>query len=449
MDIKNKIFHGHVLNVLPQFPNDCIDVVVTSPPYYSARFYGKEDNTVWDVTDPNCEHEWIECSQSKVSHMPLNNKAVDDKSWMEGHTQSFCKKCGAFYGQLGQEPTPMLFIKHLADIFDDVKRVLKPTGILFLNMGDTYCGSAGGFADKTPNMKSRQSKFNGYFASSVIAPPAFTCVGKEEWLKAKQLMLIPSRLAIEMQDRGWILRQDIIWKKLSGLPSTARDRFDNKYEHIFMFVKEPYYFFDTGKARKPYANTTIKRKDYVQSKFGGDGLFKCGSIKGNSEPTFTDCNPNGALKSDVWEIHTANTHLKHFAAFSPELVEECIKPACPTEVCSKCGSPKTERFKIIVRNFNDLSDKEKKIWSKIEMLDVQLELKNRMKYKVLKKKVSCGFVKSCKCKDTLFERGVVLDPFCGSGTTVITAKRLGFNYCGIEMNSDYIKLIEKQLGEML
>lgn len=446
-DISNKVFQGHVLTELRKFDPDCVDTVVTSPPYYSARFYGKEDNTIWDG-NPDCAHEWIDYTENKVSYQPMANKSVEDKSWMEGHSQKLCSKCGAFFGQLGQEPTPKLFVKHLADIFDEVKRVLKPSGVLFLNIGDTYCGSQGGFADKTPNPKSRQSKFNGYFASSVIAPPAFTCIGKEKWLVPKQLLQIPNRLAIEMQDRGWILRQDIIWKKLSGLPSTANDRFDSKYEHIFMFVKEPYYFFDTNQARKPYANSTVKRKEYVQSSFGGDVLAKCGSVKGNAAPTFVGTNPRGALKSDVWEIHTANTKLKHFAAYSPELVEECIKPGCPKEVCVICGKPKTEKYHIINTTYDNLTDDQKKVYDKIDSVDTTDELKAKMKEKMLRKKESLGFTSTCKCNKE-YEAGIVLDPFCGSGTTVVTAKRLGYRFTGIEMNPKYYAMIQEQLAGML
>ena len=433
---------------LKLLPDNSIHMVCTSPPYYSARFYGKEDNCLWDVTDPNCQHEWIDCGESKVSYLPMSDKSIDNKSKLEGHVQQLCKKCGAFYGQLGQEPTPKLFIKHLADIFDEVKRVLHPMGLLFLNLGDTYCGSGGGFADKIPNPKSRQSKFNGYFASSVIAPPSLTCIGSERYLVPKQLMLIPSRLAIEMQDRGWILRQDIIWKKLSGLPNSGVDRFDSKYEHIFMFAKSPYYFFDTNNARKPYAPTTVKRKNYVQSAFGGDGLFKSGSVKGNAEPTFVASNEKGAVKTDVWEIHTANTKIKHFAAFSSELVENCIKPGCAKEVCSVCGNPKIEKRKTIVRNIEELPESDLKIIAKIDAMDVSDFLKEKMKLKVRKKKISIGFIPTCKC-NAEFVNGIVLDPFAGTGTTLLTAKQLGYRYVGIEMQPEYYKIIIERLKSML
>jgi DNA modification methylase len=262
-------------------------------------------------------------------------------------------------------------------------------------------------------------------------------------------MLIPSRLAIEMQSRGWILRQDIIWHKVSGLPSTANDRFNSKYEHIFMFAKEPYYFFDTAKARKPYKENSLTRKLYKQASLGGTGIIKCASNKGDSEPTFVPANDKGALKDDVWELHTANTNLKHFAAFSGDLVEECIKPGCAKECCDICGKPKMEKYNIINRKYEDLTPNEIKIWNSIDTMEVPEELKIKMRTKVLKKKISLGFIQSCKCKSPSFSPGIVFDPFCGTGTTVVRAKQLGYNYCGIEMKPEYFVMINKRLDEML
>lgn len=445
MDIGNKIFNGHVIDILKTFDENSVDCVVTSSPYYSMRNY--DCNAIWDET-MQCEHEFEIAVTDKSELIPISNKAVDYETFKKEHRQGFCKKCGAWYGELGQEPTPSLFIKHIVDVMKEVKRVLKPTGLLFYNIGDTYCGSASGFADKTPNIKSRQSKFNGYFTSSVMAPPAFSCVGKEPWLKAKQLMLIPSRIAIAMQDDGWLLRQQIIWKKRSGLPSTANDRFDSKYEYIFMFSKSPTYFFDTNNARKPYEAVTLKRKNYVQASFGGNNVVAKCAGKGESEPMFQKVDARGALKSDVWDIGTANLKLKHFAAYSSELVENCIKPGCAKEVCVSCGKPKMERYKIKVRNFEELDDREKGLWSKIDSMELEDELKNKMKGKLLRKKVSLGFLPTCKC-NVDFQPGIVLDIFGGSGTTALTAKLLGYKYTSIDMNPEYYNMEKKRLNETL
>lgn len=121
----------------------------------------------------------------------------------------------------------------------------------------------------------------------------------------------------KLKERGssWLLRKDIIWKKISCLPTQVKDNFNSTYEHIFMFSKEPYYFFDQSKARKPYAESSIKRFNYVQSKLGGhDSGAKCaGATKGESEQVFLSPNSEGAVKGDVWEMNTAQYKGQHFA----------------------------------------------------------------------------------------------------------------------------------------
>lgn len=137
----NKIYHGNTLDVLKTFPNESISMCITSPPYWALRDYGT-DGVVWDG-DPNCEHEF---------------------------ENGFCIHCGAWKGQLGLEPDFNLYIKHLCDIFDEVKRVLRKDGTLWVNLGDTYHTKS---VDKS--------------------------------LPLKSLCNIPARFSIEMQNRGWIL----------------------------------------------------------------------------------------------------------------------------------------------------------------------------------------------------------------------------------------------------
>ena len=106
---------------LKEIPDDYVDCIVTSPPYYALRIY-EQANTIWD-DDPNCNHEWEDT--------PYNLKGLKVFS-------KRCLKCNAWYGQLGCERTPEQYIKHLADIFDEVYRVLSPEGNCFINIADTY-----------------------------------------------------------------------------------------------------------------------------------------------------------------------------------------------------------------------------------------------------------------------------------------------------------------------
>ena len=163
----NKILQGNTLTVLKTLPPEIINMCITSPPYWGLRDYGT-DPQIWDAGDEEvfisyrgdkdfyrsektiktpCEHEWVEHIKkpnggkgSKGANVGANK---NDFANMRDHDviSNFCTKCNAWKGQLGQEPNFELFVKHLCDIFDEVKRVLKPTGTCFVNLGDTYGGT--------------------------------------------------------------------------------------------------------------------------------------------------------------------------------------------------------------------------------------------------------------------------------------------------------------------
>lgn len=128
----NTVIQGNVIDVLKQIPSESIDTVITSPPYWSLRNYGTSPQ-IWDAKE-GCEHD------------------------QEIHS-AFCKKCGAWKGELGLQPTFQLYIKHLCDIFDEIKRVLKNTGTCWVNLGDVYAGSGNGTNDyRTEASKSISGK---------------------------------------------------------------------------------------------------------------------------------------------------------------------------------------------------------------------------------------------------------------------------------------------------
>ena len=212
MEIKNKIFQGNALDVLKTFPEKSVSMAITSPPYWGLRDYQSED-TVWD--DENLvghEHDF------SVVAPPRRNRNVEDvknsTTIQAGNTGSqhdlretvYCAGCLAWKGSLGLEPTHDLFIKHLCDIFDETKRVLKDEGTLWVNLGDSYGAGTGDFN--------------------------------------KSLVGIPFRFATEMLERGWTLRNTIIWHKRNCMPSSIRDRFTVDFEYVFLFSKNKKYFFN-------------------------------------------------------------------------------------------------------------------------------------------------------------------------------------------------------------
>lgn len=214
MPAEFKILIGHVLDILPDLPIDLVDCCVTSPPYWGLRDYGVEP-LIWDGKKlhwDDCAHEWSEELGRIFSSKPAFG-APQDMDVSKGY---FCKHCGGWLGSLGHEPNPQLFVKHLADIFDQVKRVMKDTGTLWLNLGDSYAGT---------NQKG-------------------------EGLKPKDLVGIPWMVAFELRQRGWWLRSDVIWHKGHPTPEPqVKDRPIKSHEHIFLFTKSDKYHFNISKQK--------------------------------------------------------------------------------------------------------------------------------------------------------------------------------------------------------
>lgn len=199
MSSERKLLIGNALDVLKTMESESVDVVVTSPPYWALRDYGSEP-AIWGG-DPYCEHEWgenIVPARGGIGHNANVGANRDGAANNRGHPTitHYCAKCGAWKGQLGLEPTPFEYIDHLMMIFDEVQRVLKPTGAAWINLGDSYSGH------KTGNTETRKN--NKVVTDSFVKPAL-------EDIPTKSLCLIPQRFAIAMVERGWICRNQINW----------------------------------------------------------------------------------------------------------------------------------------------------------------------------------------------------------------------------------------------
>ena len=368
----NKIYLGNTLDVLKTFPDESINCCVTSPPYWALRDYGT-DGVIWDG-DPECKHEWEEIdvlrkatpgdkpsANSKVAIHRTNNEN------RPGKPTNFCNKCGAWKGQLGLEPDFNLYIKHLCDIFDEVKRVLRKDGTCWVNLGDTYGGnnSRGSNGGRAGFGNEREGIFSRF--------------------ESKNLCNIPARFSIEMQNRGWILRNKIIWYKPKCMPSSVTDRFTVDFEEIFFFVKNKKYWFEQqteemseATIKRVFANDNLeKRKDFgkVSQQAISNEKAKEWNEKIRKEIE-NGGNPKGRNKRTVWKISTTGYSGAHFAVFPEKLVETPIKAGCPKD-------------------------------------------------------------------------GIVLDPFMGSGTVALKALKENINFIGIEINPDYIDMAYNRIRPLL
>ena len=273
----NKVVIGDCLEVMQGWPPDCVDLVVTSPPYWGLRDYGDETVKVWGG-DLECEHEWGESlPPAKSSHKNIGFAERSQQNYRGGghkpetiaekylpsEAGKFCVKCEAWCGSLGLEPHPQLYIDHLVEICREIKRVLKPSGTFWLNLGDTYFGGGGGNYGSGKSITSKKPHIPN-FLNRIKTDSA--------WLQPKQKLMIPARVAIALQHEGWILRNDIIWWKPNHMPSSVKDRLTCSYEHVFLLVKARRYYFDLDAIRQPHAASTILRvtQPNVMNQPGGD-----------------------------------------------------------------------------------------------------------------------------------------------------------------------------------
>ena len=262
----NTIICADALDGLKVLEDESVDMCVTSPPYYGLRDYGTER-------------------------------------------------------QIGMEESPQEYVKNLTEIFMEVHRVLKPTGTLWLNIGDSYAGSGKGPMSLAVAGNGKNKTL--YEKNKRVQEVPKTWAG----IKPKDMIGIPWMLAFTLRENGWYLRSDIIWKKRNCLPESVKDRPTKCYEHIFLLSKEKKYYYDYKAIQEPLMDVSkarYKRGRSANSKYvGQQGITQ---VREN----FSDFDQEFRRKRDVWEVST-NTYKmdEHFAMYPEKLIEPCILAGSP------------------------------------------------------------------------------------------------------------------------
>lgn len=305
----NRIYNMDCLEGLRLLDSDSISMCVSSPPYWALRNYG--------IT-----------------------------------------------GQIGQEDTPAEYVERLCAVFAEVYRVLRPDGVFWLNISDTYCGTgnkADYFDPKNPKGRTGQKK-----AKNNQVPG----------LKPKDLCGIPWSIAFALRDMGWYLRQEVIWNKTNCMPESVTDRCVKSHESVFLFAKSQRYYFDHKAIREPVTQSTVERakRAVSENKYTAGAPGQAAQSINKPRSRLSAEVPQWRNKRSVWNIPNQPLRDAHFASFPRALVEPCILAGCPVG-------------------------------------------------------------------------GVVLDPFMGSGTTAMTAKSLGRQYIGFELNPEYISICDKRIED--
>ena len=255
--MNGQVIQGDCLEVLKTLPDNSVDCCITSPPYYGLRDYG-----------------------------------VD--------------------GQIGLEDTPKEYIQKLVEVFREVKRVLKKEGTLWLNIGDSYCGTGSKGDYKDPKYSDGR---NGQ---------AVSLTQKIEGYKQKDLIGIPWMLAFALRDDGWYLRQDIIWAKPNPMPESVKDRCTKSHEYIFLLSKSPKYYFDYEAIQEDAKSTNDKRKDLGRIAYEGK---RTEGTDAHAQQSFVSIS-DYRNKRDVWMIPVQATKEAHFATYPEKLVEPCLLAGC-------------------------------------------------------------------------------------------------------------------------
>lgn len=326
----NKVLLGNSLEVIKTFPDESVDCVVTSPPYYGLRDYG---TGTWIGGDPNCPHFRTSHFSEKIQTGHRN--LLEMHGVADSIYKSVCPLCGAVRKdeQIGLEETPEEYIARLVSLFREIRRVLKKDGTCWVNLGDSYnstpCGNTPENMEKHKDSKSfKKPKKGGEMSQQRKA-------GLVQGLKPKDLIGVPWLFAFAMRADGWFLRQDIIWAKTNPMPESIKDRCTKSHEYIFLFSKSEKYYFDYQAIQeKATSEDDLKRRlksgnEEWKTKKAATTYAVSGT--GRSRTELYSQNENGEYmrnKRDVWSVPVMPTKEAHFATYPQKLICPCIQAGC-------------------------------------------------------------------------------------------------------------------------
>jgi DNA modification methylase len=390
-----------------------------------------------------------------------------------GYTSGLCEICGAWKGAFGLEPTIQMYVDHTLEFLRAIRRVLRPDGVVFWNIGDAFAGSAQGWGDSGPNKWNRGSNERPKPVRSGYLPP-------------KDLCLIPQRVAIAAQEDGWHVRADIIWNRKNCMPQSAEDRPTISHQYIWLLTKKARYYWDKEAAKEPQTGHAHSRgrelgdEDYQQARgthigfhhnhgtdlggrnirsvweftteaFGQQMCLSCGVIfEGRQYRRFLLREREDHSKGRVCPCG-ASEWLSHFAVFPRELPRRCILAATSEKGnCSECGKP----WVRVIQKPDMRERPNRSETSKSATLEVHLHNNWGKKRKAAGQEyqdwrdenpdITVGWKPQCECGASA-EPATVMDICSGTGTTGVEAKSLGRKAILIDISGKYCRLSARRL----
>lgn len=414
----------------PSIPDDSISCIVTSPPYWAKRNYTGE-SIIWykdGICLEDCEHEW-DIRKVTLAHENrdfLGKSVTQEQALKSGGANvhifrnsklkaGFCTKCGAWQGQLGHEPTVTLYIKHLMQIFDEMYRILRKDGNLFVVIADTR---SRGTRPKQANWEDSLRKAGDESSEPDLKP--------EYKLPSKSQCCVPEIFKLAMMSRGWIARSTYIWIKTNPKPESVKDRFTDCFEYVYHFIKYKRYYFDIQ--YEPAVCSNDRRAGKGRIEYNGKHLGE----EGTGERAFVSVDTlrqmRGAFIGPIQPYKGA-----HFATYPEWLIEPLIKAGCPKWICKGCG-------KVAPPVYNTQKIKRKRLHDTTEPCKEAGQSPND--YEGTNRWLEGYDICDCAAG---FRTGVVFDPFAGAGTTFVVAEKLGLCWGGIELSKQYIKMSYRRL----
>lgn len=353
-------------------------------------------------------------------------------------------------GQIGGEATPQEYIAALLDCTREWMRVLKPSGSIFVNLGDKFSQRiqvrrsshqpgihVGKFEEFGESWAERAAK-------GATRMPHQNVINDDGYaVPEKSLMQLPQRYSIGCTDQlGLILRRDIIWHKTSGMPESVTDRCHTSHEYLFHLVKQPRYFSAGDEIRQPLAAPDRKAG---ASAFGARDT----SIKRTSTGPYEGQNPLGAMLGSVWRMAPSSLQVPawlgvdHYAPYPPELCRRIILGWSPSGICLECGEG---RFPVSRREVVSLRPGDHPGRSGLNGEAVHGTDRRAGTHKI---GVSAITGYACACPDAAAPTrpALVVDPFGGTGTTALTASVLGRNSVTLDLGADYCRIARWRIND--
>jgi len=440
-----RLILGDARKALRELPEESIHCCVCSPPYWSLRDYGIPPSA-WGG-DPACSHAWgAERPTTKIRPRPdhSGNDFLDTRGNQKGSRAAaglrrhgaFCLGCGAWFGALGLEPTPELWVEHVVEVFRDVRRVLRRDGTLWLNLGDSFYGEKsfeGNLASTDGVFDRRRSRLG--ILSGLRTP------GRHPTIKRGDLVGQAWSAALALRDDGWYLRMDHVWAKgLSFCPDRSGSvmpdsapRATKSHEYLFLLTRSRRYFYDRHAASEASACADEARWGDGQNGHGGGEPHEGSTRRFGAEPKRRN------LRS-VWVINPQPSPLAHYASYPEALVEPCILAGTSERgVCGSCGAPWTRKVSARYVTSALHGPGSKVLRDGSPRRDVGRPRLDRIA-------ATAGWTPSCRCPLVDPVPATVLDPFLGRGTTAIVAVRLGRNAVGIDLKPEYLDMARQGLA---